>query len=531
MPVMPTHTSAPVRSRTPSAIAAATGSLTAPCASISSAGTSADVRLELVAVEDRALRRRSRSCPRRRSAATSADRRCTIRPPRWSSDARAASHRPVPPCARPSVLKTSAPRAPTSAAEASRNRRSAAAGSDERSDRCSSIWPGVARIVVSIGSASDRHDRIERLSELFDVRLPAAGDEQAGPVDPIAGGARAERAFTERVQHRLQLARRSRQQHDDLLAVLDVLSRRRPVRVREHRAAPRAPAPDGGSCRASAGRAARTAPRCARPVPAARSRAARRRRRSHRGSGRRRSDRGRRSPRPGRPAPAPAAQVGDRSRSSPTTAFARSSMPMAGQPFRDVERVGVEAGGSEQLGADGDDFDRAQSCVVVKSQIPSVRNPQPLPTANLPKLTPNSQYSQPPEFQQPWDLAFGSGWSLELGIWDLTRLMTTPPTRAADSTMTRSAMFAYIAAIASSAITPRPPCSLSNRRAGNGLITSKIRNSTKPISAPVRLTGMNASVISMPDDFVHHDRPGIDAAEIALRCRPGPDAGAQTAAG
>ena len=39
MPVMATQTSAPVRSRTPSAIATATGSLTAPCASMSDAGT------------------------------------------------------------------------------------------------------------------------------------------------------------------------------------------------------------------------------------------------------------------------------------------------------------------------------------------------------------------------------------------------------------------------------------------------------------------------------------------------------------
>ena len=58
---------------------------------------------------------------------------------------------------RPSRLNTSAPSAAANADEASRRRRSAAAASADRSERCSSIWPGVARIVVSIGSASDRH--------------------------------------------------------------------------------------------------------------------------------------------------------------------------------------------------------------------------------------------------------------------------------------------------------------------------------------------------------------------------------------
>ena len=58
--------------------------------------------------------------------------------------------------------------------------------------------------------------------------------------------------------------------------------------------------------------------------------------------------------------------------------------------------------------------------------------------------------------------------------------------------------FAYTAAIASSAITPSPPCRRSRRPAGNGLITSKMRNSTNPASAVYSPTGMNASVISIP---------------------------------
>ena len=59
---------------------------------------------------------------------------------------------------RPSVLKTSAPSAADQLAvrvaqrAAPRPPRSA-----DRSDRCSSIWPGVARIVVSIGGVSGRH--------------------------------------------------------------------------------------------------------------------------------------------------------------------------------------------------------------------------------------------------------------------------------------------------------------------------------------------------------------------------------------
>ena len=78
------------------------------------------------------------------------------------------------------------------------------------------------------------------------------------------------------------------------------------------------------------------------------------------------------------------------------------------------------------------------------------------------------------------------------------RSILRDPCRNAATSITRSDMFAYTAAIASSAITPRPPCSCSKRPAGYGLITSNTRNSKKPASAPDQPTGMNARVMSMP---------------------------------
>jgi hypothetical protein len=48
----------------------------------------------------------------------------------------------------------------------------------------------------------------------------------------------------------------------------------------------------------------------------------------------------------------------------------------------------------------------------------------------------------------------------------------------------RIATLPYTAAIASSAMTPRPPGSASNRLAGQGLITSNRRNTRNPVIAP-----------------------------------------------
>src|SRR6186997_1732937 len=76
--------------------------------------------------------------------------------------------------------------------------------------------------------------RIERLRSLLDVGFGTPGDEEARPVHAIGGGSRAEQTFTERVQHRLELAWRARQEYDHAIALFDVLPWRRPVRVGEH---------------------------------------------------------------------------------------------------------------------------------------------------------------------------------------------------------------------------------------------------------------------------------------------------------
>ena len=133
------------------------------------------------------------------------------------------------------------------------------------------------------------------------------------------------------------------------------------------------------------------------------------------------------------------------------------------QPLGNEQRVGVEPRRSEQLAADGDDLGGAQR------RAPVMRS-----------------------------------------------------SRAAATSPRAATRFAYTAAIASSAITPRPPCSCSSRPAGYGLITSKMRKRTNPAIAPGQPTGMNASVISMPDDFVDHDRARDRCRRnIARRsCRP-----------
>src|SRR6185369_5315099 len=83
------------------------------------------------------------------------------------------------------------------------------------------------------------------------------------------------------------------------------------------------------------------------------------------------------------------------------------------------------------------------------------------------------------------------------GPWPRRRCHESHPAGAM-ATSKRMIRLPYIAAIASSAITPRPPCSASKRLAGHGLITSRRRNSRKPAMAPGRLTGMSANVINIP---------------------------------
>src|SRR4030095_4269457 len=58
--------------------------------------------------------------------------------------------------------------------------------------------------------------------------------------------------------------------------------------------------------------------------------------------------------------------------------------------------------------------------------------------------------------------------------------------------------FPYNAAIPSSAMMPRPPCSLSKRPDGHGLTTSSALNTMKPTNAPIALTGRSANVINIP---------------------------------
>ena len=185
-------TSAPVRSRMPSASATATGSLTAPCAAISASGTPAQRGLALVAVERPRRRARSRSCRAHRSVATSAGRRCTTPPPQ-SSDHAARSRSPTT-CSigRPSVLNTSRPSAAASSIARVARATCVRAGRDRVPAATDAIrsGPGVARMVVSIGGSSRSPSRIDRLRRFLDVGFAAPGHEQTGPVDTRSSPAR-----------------------------------------------------------------------------------------------------------------------------------------------------------------------------------------------------------------------------------------------------------------------------------------------------------------------------------------------------
>ena len=88
-----------------------------------------------------------------------------------------AARRSPPLAGRPAEDVGRRARRPARLLPASSARRAAAASAD-RMTRCSSICPGAARIVVSIGGVARSHVRVDRLRDLFDVRLAAAGDEQ-----------------------------------------------------------------------------------------------------------------------------------------------------------------------------------------------------------------------------------------------------------------------------------------------------------------------------------------------------------------
>ena len=185
MPVMPTPIDEPVLARTPSASAAATGSLTAPCAAISSGGTPAEFDLQRVAVGTRRRRARTPSCPARRSAATSSVRPCTTQPPRSSACRSSRSWPTISSIDRPSVLKTSARARRASRRVAAASARRAASASADRVTRCSSICPGAARIVVSIGGRGLQPLRVDRLRQLLDVRLSASDGEKRRAKQPL----------------------------------------------------------------------------------------------------------------------------------------------------------------------------------------------------------------------------------------------------------------------------------------------------------------------------------------------------------
>ena len=69
--------------------------------------------------------------------------------------------------------------------------------------------------------------------------------------------------------------------------------------------------------------------------------------------------------------------------------------------------------------------------------------------------------------------------------------------------------------MASSAITPIPPCSDSNRRGGHGFTTSRTRNTRNPTNAPRPVTGSHDSVISIPTTSSMTTGPG----SVRCQCR------------
>ncbi len=152
-PVILTPSSVPKRCRTPSAIARATGSLTAPCSASMSSGTPSSRVFTVLsyAITPPANHaelpgtsvRRPPSRPPVQDSATA------MRAP-FASSASPTTRS----SARPSVLNTAGASAAARRSTPSWSARSIAGKSSPRADRCSSICPGDARMEVSIGMAA-----------------------------------------------------------------------------------------------------------------------------------------------------------------------------------------------------------------------------------------------------------------------------------------------------------------------------------------------------------------------------------------
>ena len=243
MPVTPTPTSTPARARMPSAIATHRLADRAVRGD-ERRGHAEQLGLGLVAVDDDA----AFDVAELPGTSVSRD---VIRPPVHDSatamrQPRAASSSPTTSSsARPSVLKTSAPSTPRDVAD----RASSAVGRRRRDRRAPT---GAAR------SARRGEDRrlnrqrparpraVERLQRLLGVRLgPCRRCSTRARRAHVAGARAASGPSTQRLEHRLQLARRPGQQHDDRVAGSIHRPGARAVGCRA-RARPRGPSPGGG---------------------------------------------------------------------------------------------------------------------------------------------------------------------------------------------------------------------------------------------------------------------------------------------
>ena len=128
----------------------------------------------------RRRRARSRSCRARRSAATAAGRRCTTRRPR-SSAARSRSRSPTTSSiARPSMLKTSRPERRAELGRAPRERPAGAGVRVVRPQRQVQLdLPGRRENRRLDRRRRRAPARVDRLDDLFDVRLAAPGRRRA----------------------------------------------------------------------------------------------------------------------------------------------------------------------------------------------------------------------------------------------------------------------------------------------------------------------------------------------------------------
>ena len=298
---------------------------------------------------------------------------------------------------------------------------------------------------------------------------PLAGEEQRRAVRALTPRTLAQRAAADQIEHRLQLARRAGQQHHDAARVpaacVDEQARRGAVGIVQHDRPLRHLGLPPVHVRHRQVRAARSAPGSSPRSP----------RRSSIGSPSTSATTSRvRSSSVG-PSPPVRTMTSERS-SAWRNRPARSLAIVADdgldaqvdaerrQPVGEEERIGIGARGSEQLGADGDDFSGARS------------------------------------------MRHGSS-------------------PAAATSAHRSARFAYTPAIASSAMMPKPPWNFSRRSAGIRLdhVEHPEQDEAGEHGGPAGRNERERH--EHPQDFVDHDRTGIDAAEIALGMGRGPRAG------